>query len=65
MYSLLTEPVARLSLVRFGLLTQARPLKGDAVPDALFSSRGGIAHPLRRCFDYIILLSVAYARAGP
>ena len=33
MYSLLTEPVARLGLVRSGLPAQARPLHGDAVPD--------------------------------
>ena len=39
MYSLLTEPVTRLSLVRFGLLPQARPLQGDVVPDASLSSR--------------------------
>jgi hypothetical protein len=33
MYSLLTEPVPRLSLVRSGLLPQARPFKEDTVPD--------------------------------
>ncbi len=36
MYSLLTEPVTRLSLVRYGLLPQARPLQGDAVPDDVY-----------------------------
>ena len=37
MYSLLTEPGTRLSLVRSGLLPQARPLQGDAVPDGFWS----------------------------